>query len=127
SALRSGAGLVTAFVPERFCAAFAARAPEAMWVGLPETPGGGLARAGLERIVAGIGRASAVAIGPGLGRDPESLSLALDVANASGVPLVIDADALQPDIVRAGRAARILTPHAGEFARIANGSDLRSL
>jgi NAD(P)H-hydrate epimerase len=127
SALRSGVGLVTAFVPERFSTAFAARAPEAMWVGLPETPGGGLAREGLGRIIAGLERASALAFGPGLGRDPETLSLALEIAVASQVPLVIDADALQPDIVRAGRAARILTPHAGEFARIANGADLRGL
>src|SRR5262249_20401087 len=43
AALRSGAGLVTAFVPESVVGALAARAPEAMWVGWPETPGGGLA------------------------------------------------------------------------------------
>jgi len=127
SALRSGVGLVTAYVPERFSAAFASRAPEAMWVGLPETPGGGLARSGLERIIAGLERASALAFGPGLGREPDTLALALELAVASKVPLVIDADALQPDIVRAGRAARILTPHAGEYARIANGADLRTL
>jgi NAD(P)H-hydrate epimerase len=34
------------------------------------------------------------------------------------VPLVLDADALQADIVSAGTAPRIVTPHAGEFARI---------
>jgi NAD(P)H-hydrate epimerase len=43
------------------------------------------------------------------------------------VPVVIDADALQPDIVRAGNAPRILTPHAGELARIAKGENLRAL
>lgn len=124
AALRSGVGLVSTFVPERFAAAFAARAPEAMWVGLPETPGGGLARGGLERIIAGLERASALAFGPGLGRDPESLSLALEIAVAAQVPLVIDADALQSEIVKAGKAARILTPHAGEYARIADRSPL---
>jgi len=46
AALRSGAGLVTAFVPESLAAAFAARAPEVMWVGWPETPAGGLALEG---------------------------------------------------------------------------------
>jgi NAD(P)H-hydrate epimerase len=127
SALRSGAGLVTAFVPESLAPVFASRAPEAMWVGLPETPGGGLAQRALERIMGGVERATALAIGPGLGRDPETLSLAMDVVKASRVPLVIDADALQPDIVRAGAAPRILTPHAGEFARIAFGSSLREL
>jgi ADP-dependent NAD(P)H-hydrate dehydratase / NAD(P)H-hydrate epimerase len=124
SALRSGVGLLTVFVPQSLVAAFASRAPEAIWVGLPETPGGGLAPGGLLRIMSVIGRASALAIGPGLGRDPETLALAMDLVKASTVPLVIDADALQPDIVRAGTMPRILTPHAGEYARISGGKDL---
>jgi NAD(P)H-hydrate epimerase len=124
SALRSGVGLATVFVPQSLVAAFASRAPEAIWVGLPETPGGGLAPGGLLRIMGVIGRATALAIGPGLGRDPETLALALDIVKASTVPLVIDADALQPDIVRAGTVPRILTPHAGEYARISGGKGL---
>ena len=44
AALRSGVGLVTVFVPESLAAAYAACAPEAIWVGWPEAPGGGLAR-----------------------------------------------------------------------------------
>jgi hydroxyethylthiazole kinase-like uncharacterized protein yjeF len=127
SALRSGAGLVTAFVPKSLAPAFASRAPEAMWVGLPETPGGGLAPSALQRVMGGVERATAVAIGPGLGRDPETLSLAMEIVRSSPVPLVIDADALQPDIVRAGTAPRILTPHEGEFARIAFGANIREL
>ncbi|MGA2017527.1 MAG: NAD(P)H-hydrate dehydratase [Opitutaceae bacterium] len=127
SALRSGVGLVTAFVPRSLAPAFASRAPEAMWVGLPEAPGGGLARGALEQVAAGAARATALAIGPGLGRDPETLSLAMEIVKASAVPLVVDADALQPDIVRAGTAPRILTPHAGEFSRIALGASLRAL
>ncbi len=127
SALRSGAGLVTSFVPKSLAPGFAARAPEAMWVGLPETAGGSLALAGLQQIMGRVERATVIAVGPGLGRDPETLSLAMEIAKASPVPLVIDADALQPDIVRAGSAPRILTPHAGEFARIAFGANLREL
>jgi len=127
SALRSGAGLVTALVPRSLAPAFASRAPEAMWVGLPEAPGGGLARGGLEKVMGAAERATALAIGPGLGRDPEALSLAMEIVKASAVPLVVDADALQPDIVRAGTAPRILTPHAGEFSRIAFGADLPEL
>ena len=37
---------------------------------------------------------------------------------ASPRPLVIDADALQPELVGAGSAPRLLTPHAGEAARV---------
>jgi len=118
AALHSGAGLVTAFVPESLVAAFAARVPEAMWVGWPETPEGGLALEGTHLLREKISRATALLIGPGLGREPETLALVKDIVAQSAVPLVIDADALQPDIVAAGNAPRILTPHAGEWARI---------
>ncbi len=118
AALHSGVGLVTAFVPESLVAAFAARAPEAMWVGWPETPEGGLALEGTHLLRAKISRATALLIGPGLGREAETLAFVKDLVTQSVVPLVIDADALQPDIVAAGKAPRILTPHAGEWARI---------
>ncbi|HEY8932133.1 MAG TPA: NAD(P)H-hydrate dehydratase, partial [Rariglobus sp.] len=118
AALRSGAGLVTVFVPESLAPAFAARVPEAMWVGWPETPEGGLALEGSHLLREKLGRATALLIGPGLGREPETLALVKDIVAQSVVPLVIDADALQPDIAAAGRAPRILTPHAGEYARI---------
>ena len=125
AALRSGAGLVTAFVPESLVPAFAARAPEAMWAGWPETPAGGLALAGEALLRARLERATALVIGPGLGREPETLALVRRVVENSPVPLVIDADALQPEIVIAGAAPRIVTPHAGEFARIAGAVELR--
>jgi NAD(P)H-hydrate epimerase len=126
SALRSGVGLVTAFVPEHLAPVFASRAPEAMWVGLPETAEGGLALGGLAAFQKRSERATALAVGPGLGRDPETHSLVMEIVKAATAPIVIDADALQHDVVRAGASARILTPHAGELARIADGGDLRA-
>jgi hydroxyethylthiazole kinase-like uncharacterized protein yjeF len=72
-----------------------------------------------------ISRATAILIGPGLGREAETLALAADIVKTAPVPVVIDADALQPEIVRAGKTARILTPHEGEFARIAGGTTLK--
>ncbi|MSU69524.1 MAG: NAD(P)H-hydrate dehydratase [Opitutaceae bacterium] len=127
AALRSGAGLITAFVPETLAPAFAARAPEAMWVGWPETPGGGLALEGRHLLQARLPRATALVIGPGLDREAETLALMLDLVKTSPVPLVLDADALQPDIVRAGTAPRVLTPHLGEFQRILAGDDFHEL
>ncbi len=124
SALRSGAGLVTAFVPESLAAAYAARAPEVMWVGWPETPEGGLALEGQHLLKARIERINALVVGPGLGRELETLALVRDVVATSLVPLVLDADALQPDIAKLGKAARVLTPHAGEFKRISGGAEL---
>jgi NAD(P)H-hydrate epimerase len=127
AAVKSGVGLVTAFVPRGLAEIYAASAPEAMWVGLPEAPGGGLSAGGLERFLKGSERATAILIGPGLGRSPEAHKLATAIVRASAVPLVVDADALQADIVRAGKARRILTPHAGELARVSQGLGLREL
>ena len=124
AALRSGAGLVTAFVPESVAGAFAARAPEAMWVAWPETPTGGLALEGEHLWRERVERATALIIGPGLGREPETLALAANIVRTSPVPAVIDADALQPDVVNAGKQAHILTPHAGEFVRISHDADV---
>lgn len=123
AALRSGAGLVTAFVPETLAPAFAARAPEAMWVGWPETPDGGLALEGQHLLQTRLERANALVIGPGLGREPETLALVKDVVSTSPVPLVLDADALQRDIARAGTVPRVLTPHLGELRRVLEGDD----
>jgi len=100
-------------------------APEAMWIGWPETAEGGLALAGHYLMRERLGRATALTIGPGLGREPETLALVRDIVANAPVPVVLDADALQSDIVRAGSAPRVLTPHAGEFARIAGGASLR--
>jgi NAD(P)H-hydrate epimerase len=123
AALRSGAGLVTAFVPESIAGAFAARAPEAMWVGWPETPTGELALGGHHLLRERLARADALVVGPGLGRAGETRELVKSIVRESKLPLVIDADALQADVVRAGDAPRILTPHAGELARIDGGAD----
>jgi hydroxyethylthiazole kinase-like uncharacterized protein yjeF len=125
AALRSGVGLLTACVPESLAPAFAARAPEAMWVGLPESPQGGLALEGRRRLQELLKRATALALGPGLGREPETLALVREVVGHATVPLLIDADALQPDIVRTGTAPRILTPHAGEWERIKSAGGSR--
>lgn len=126
AALQSGVGLVTAFVPASLAPAFAARAPEAMWVGWPETPEGGLAMEGMHLWRERAARASALLVGPGAGAEAETLALLQDIVRSSGVPVVIDADALQPELVRDLPVASVLTPHAGEFARIAGGRDLRA-
>lgn len=125
AALRSGAGLVTAFVPESLVPAFAAQLPEAIWVAWPETPEGGLALEGRHLLQARLSRADALVIGPGLGREPETLALAADCAKTAGVPVLIDADALQPEVIAAARSPLVLTPHAGEFQRIAGEQGLK--
>jgi NAD(P)H-hydrate epimerase len=130
AALRSGAGLVTVFVPRSLAAAFAARAPEAMWVGWPETAAGGLAAAGYPLFEARMEKATAVAVGPGLGNARETHELVARMLGALAgrrppAPVLVDADALQPDLVRIAGAPLVLTPHRGEYSRIAGAAPIR--
>ena len=125
AALRSGAGLVTAFVPESLVPVFAAQVPEAIWVGWPETPNGGLALEGRHLLLERMSRATALVLGPGLGREVETIALAADMVKSSPVPILIDADALQPDVIALATSPLVLTPHAGEYARIAGKRELK--
>jgi len=120
AALRSGAGLVTALVPEKFAPEYAARHPEVMWVGCPVTASGGLALRTAELVQARSAKATALLIGPGLGAEAETVALAAQLAGEAALPLVLDADALRPEVVaRVRDKVFIGTPHAGEFERIA--------
>jgi len=127
AALRSGAGLVTGFVPESLVAAFAASVPEAIWVGWPETPSGGLALEGeylLRERLARAGENCALVIGPGIGRERETQVLVGEVLNAysGSLPVLIDADALQLELLKNARGPLVLTPHAGEFRRLSGAA-----
>jgi NAD(P)H-hydrate epimerase len=131
-ALRAGAGLVTALTPASHAAAFAAARPEAMWRACPEEPDGshGTATMALAREL--WPRTTAVLAGSGLGKGEASQKLIMDLARECTLPLVLDADALTPKILEvvAQRpkdfGAVVLTPHAGEYARLAGeGADLR--
>lgn len=69
------------------------------------------------------GRVQAWAVGPGIGTD-DAGATALWFALDSGLPVIVDADGLtilaaHPDLVADRDAPTVLTPHAGEFARLA--------
>lgn len=72
---------------------------------------------------AAAGRVQAWAVGPGLGTD-EAGAAALWFALGTDLPVIVDADALtmlaaHPALVADRQAPTVLTPHAGEFARLA--------
>ncbi|MBL4576348.1 MAG: NAD(P)H-hydrate dehydratase [Opitutaceae bacterium] len=126
AALRSGVGLVTAFVPESLVAHFASQAPEAMWVPWPETPNGSLALEGRHLLLSRVERCTGLLIGPGMGKEEETRALVRDIASTVTQPLVLDADALMPDVVEAVAKQRegavvVCTPHVGEFERLSGG------
>jgi NAD(P)H-hydrate epimerase len=62
-----------------------------------------------------------VAIGPGLGNAPETVSAIQSIIRSVDKPVVIDADAIgacgaKPQILK--RATGVITPHAGEFKKL---------
>jgi ADP-dependent NAD(P)H-hydrate dehydratase / NAD(P)H-hydrate epimerase len=63
-------------------------------------------------------RASAAAIGPGLGRGDEERALVRRLLRQLAVPAVVDADALYGLEPADWPAPRVLTPHAGELGRL---------
>ncbi|MDE2571230.1 MAG: NAD(P)H-hydrate dehydratase [bacterium] len=111
AAARAGAGYVTLFTPPEAVAAARAHLVEQIVRPLPEDA---------EELLRALRPASAVAIGPGLGRAPETQSLVRALC-AVERPLVVDADAISALTghleLLAGKMA-VITPHAGEFARL---------
>ncbi len=121
-AMRAGAGYVTALVPASLGIVFEQRLLEVMSVGLPDRDGA-LAPDGVAAVLERCGRAGALVLGPGGGRDDATAELMRAVAPAAPVPLVLDADGLNAHAERlaslAGRRhATVLTPHEGELGRL---------
>lgn len=130
SAIKSGVGLITVFAPESLVASFAAEAPEAMWVPFPETKSGGLALSGKHLFMEHLSKGTALLSGPGIGEDPETLHLISEIVELCNLPIVLDANALMPEIFDCAKKRHsdfgsiIATPHLGEFKRISNGKSL---
>ena len=123
AAARSGVGLLTVCGPESAIPAFSAALPEAMWTALPETQNGGLALEGRGQVLAALEGASALVAGPGLGFERETQVLLTEILGEFDGPVLLDADALRPEILEALSRPdlAVLTPHAGELVRLAGG------
>jgi NAD(P)H-hydrate epimerase len=122
SAMRAGAGYVTAFVPASLNLVFEMRLLEVMTVPLPDAEGA-LDPRGVETVLERAERSDALVLGPGLGRREGTFELARTLAARVELPLLIDADALNAHAGRlaslaARPAATVMTPHAGELARL---------
>jgi hydroxyethylthiazole kinase-like uncharacterized protein yjeF len=119
-ALRAGAGLCVAVVPEVVQPVCATSVPEVMFA---PAPGAELGPPAMEEILHQAERVGAVAVGPGMGRASPTRALVGAVLQSLALPMVVDADALfhlaEDETPLAARAApTILTPHSGEAARL---------
>ncbi len=123
AASRCGTGLVELAVPASLNDIFEVKLTEEMTFPVNDAGKGYHAGSGARTVLKRSAAVDALAIGPGLGRAATTGSLLRQVVKGYQGPLVIDADGLYhlgPSLkLLKGRAEPvILTPHAGEFARL---------
>ncbi|MCX7750832.1 MAG: NAD(P)H-hydrate dehydratase [Candidatus Bipolaricaulota bacterium] len=124
-ALRAGAGLVHVLTPEPVFPIVAGLVPEAL-VHPGRADAGMLAPEAADEALTLAEGMDVVVVGPGLGRGPGPQALVRALVQ-SGRPLVLDADALyalaqEPNLLAGAHGELVLTPHPGEFGRLA-GAD----
>jgi NAD(P)H-hydrate epimerase len=122
AAMRAGAGYVTAFVPASLNQIFEGRLLEVMTVPLPDD-GGSLSPSGADQVLERSAHAGSLVLGPGLGRREGASQLARHLAGAAALPLLLDADGLNAHAgalpsLASRTAPTVVTPHAGELARL---------
>jgi len=132
AALRVGAGLVTAAVPEPALAVVSGHAPELMTWPLNANDAGQASPGNLapDHLAAMTRGMTVLAIGPGLGQSDDTARFCIGLLEATDMPAVIDADGLNilaqhPHALRRlteGGRTVVVTPHPGEMARLAGVS-----
>ena len=122
AALRAGAGIVVCGLPG--AAATRISTNEVIARSLPATPHGALDEPASKEVLGTLDRFRCLVVGPGLGRAEPSIAAVRRLVAEAPVPLVLDADGLNAlegdlDALTARPAPTVLTPHAGEYARLA--------
>lgn len=121
AAIRQGVGLLTAVCPASLLPIYACSVWEKLTLPAPESEAGSLTASALDSAWAQSRKYSAVVIGPGLSRHPDSLELVRRVVREVEVPVLIDGDglaALTPDDLRERKYPWVVTPHPGEMAML---------
>ncbi len=125
AALKTGVGLVSVFAPESLTPSFAAAEPSAIWIPCPEDEFGALSLETFGVYKKFMGAETCVLAGSGMTKSAEANALIAEVLSNSKANLVLDADAISPNIFEkiSGRKNALITPHAGEFLRLASKAD----
>lgn len=126
-ALRGGAGLVTVATPDSVYVPVASQLTEALVRPVPAGEGGGIGEAAVDRLLELCADADVIALGPGVGTEPETVDAVRRIVDEASAPMVIDADGLNAfagsvDLLAGADPSRILTPHPGEMARLLGSS-----
>jgi len=125
AAQRTGVDIVYLAAPAKTASAISSMSPDLITIKLE---GNNLNPANMETIKPYLGMVDAVAMGPGLGLNPETLKFVkacVDEVEKAKKPLLLDADGLKAfaKFKRQLKVPLVLTPHAGEYA-ILTGEEL---
>lgn len=121
AAVLSGAGLVTLACPESIHMIMAQQIWEKMTLPVAETNVGSFSSEAFDQIFQGNIPYTSVVIGPGLSRHPSTLDFVRKVFETVEIPILVDGDglfALSLDMLKNKKQAWVITPHAGEMARL---------
>ena len=123
SAILSGSGLVTLAVPEPIYPILATKLNEVMVRSFSATQEGGFSKSALTGIQVCAEKTDVLAIGPGLSIHPQTSVLVRELLVQEKKPIMLDADGLnafakKTRLFHRHQSGLILTPHAGELARL---------
>lgn len=126
-AVRSGAGLVTLAFPDAAYGAIAPCVTEQIMLPCPSDESGAFSSAAAGALINKSSKCTSCLIGCGMGVTDNTAALVGELLSSIGIPVVIDADALNcisscPEIIGKTAAPLILTPHPGEMSRLTKKS-----
>jgi len=116
-AMRSGVDLVYVAVPATIAPSIRALSPDLIVLPMPDAK---LTRGNVSKLLAWVKDVDAFAVGPGLGpQNPNEISHAVNELKGIGRGIVLDADALRPEILHSVKdSGALVTPHGIEFQRL---------
>jgi len=127
SFLKAGGGYSRLAAPASVVPGLAAQAGEIVFVPQRETASGSIALRNRAALLELAGKVDLVVLGPGLSLAEETQKLVRELAAKIEKPVLIDGDGLtavakNPRFLKKRRYETVLTPHAGEMARITGKS-----
>ena len=118
-----GSGVVTLAAPEKAWPVLAVKLSEPVVRPMPCGEDGLFSKKALPQLLALTERADALLIGCGIGRSDEVTEVVCTLLQKAACQVVLDADGIfalsqHKDILRRTAKPLVMTPHAGEFARL---------
>ncbi len=129
--LMAGGGYSRLAAPASVVPVIAARGSEIVFHPLAETASGSVAYRNRDALLERIQKVDMLVMGPGLSLDQETTRLVCEITATTDLPLLLDGDALtmlsaSPASLTSRKAPTVLTPHAGEMARL-TGTSIKTL